>query len=73
VLNSMASDLPNANGRPGGWIHENAGRVRGYSLLHLFHRLALFLARRVCANAETGKNIEAGLVTNTALPRAGDR
>jgi hypothetical protein len=54
-------------------IHENAGRVRGYSLLHLFHRLALFLARCVFANAETWKNIKSGLVTDIALHRAKHR
>jgi hypothetical protein len=67
ALNSTASDLPNANGRAGRMIHEDAGRVRGYSLLHLFHRLALFLARSVFANAEAGKNIKAGFVTDAAL------
>ncbi len=54
----------------GRMIHENAGRVRRYSLLHLFHRLVLLLARRVLASAETGKDIEAGVVTDTALHRA---
>ena len=51
----------------GRMVHENAGRVRGYSLLHLFHCLALFLTRCAFANAEARKNIKSGLVTDTAL------
>ena len=73
MLNSMSERFAKCERPAGRMIHENAGRVRGYFLLHLFHRLVLFLARCVFANAETGKNIEAGLVTDIALHRAKHR
>ena len=55
---------------PGRMIHENAGRVRRDFFAHVFHRLALFLSGCIFADAQTRKDVEAGLVADVALHRA---